>query len=138
MPSDRLVSAAAAGGAAAAGASGASAAAVGARDGGGGDGSALRVRGAGAQKLFRLRAAALGAAAGSILGNYGLAAVIAVPRGDLVAPPQLAGDAPVMDILHPVGIGLGKALRHKLDGAVLHHPDGLLGQGLHLHKPLHS
>ena len=41
-----------------------------------------------------------------------------------------------MDILHPVGIGLGEALRHELDGAVLHHPDGLLGQGLHLHEPL--
>ena len=41
-----------------------------------------------------------------------------------------------MDILHPVDIGLGKALRHKVDGAVLHHADGLLGQRRHLHEPL--
>ena len=41
-----------------------------------------------------------------------------------------------MDVLHPVDIGLGEALGHELDGAVLHHADGLLGQGRHLHEPL--
>ena len=41
-----------------------------------------------------------------------------------------------MDVLHPVDISLGKALRHKLDGAILHHADGLLGQRRHLHEPL--
>ena len=41
-----------------------------------------------------------------------------------------------MDVLHPVDIGLGEALRHELDGPILHHTDGLLGQGRHLHEPL--
>ena len=53
-----------------------------------------------------------------------------------MAPPQLAGNAPIVDILHPVDIRLGKTLGDKLDRAVLHHADGLLGQGRHLHKPL--
>ena len=41
-----------------------------------------------------------------------------------------------MHILHPVDISLGEALGHKLDGAVLHDADGLLGKRLHLHEPL--
>ena len=41
-----------------------------------------------------------------------------------------------MDVLHPVDIGLGEALGNELDGAVLHHADGLLGQGRHLDEPL--
>ena len=81
-------------------------------------------------------AAALFAPGGILTADVDVSALVAVPCGNLVAPPQLTGDAPIMDILHPVGIGLGKALRHKLDGAVLHHPDGLLGQRLHLHEPL--
>ena len=65
-----------------------------------------------------------------------MTALVAVPSGDLMTPPQLTGDAPVMDILHPVDIGLGKALGNELDGVVLHHADGLLSQRLHLHEPL--
>ena len=80
--------------------------------------------------------AALFALGGVLPGDVDVAAVVAGPGGDLVAPPQLAGDAPVMDVLHPVDISLGKALRHKLDGAILHHADGLLGQRRHLHEPL--
>ena len=86
--------------------------------------------------LSQLGAAALGAAAGSILGNYGLAAVIAVPRGDLVAPPQLAADAPVTAALHPVDVVLGEAVGHELDLALLNALDGGLGQRLHLDEPL--
>ena len=76
--------------------------------------------------------------AGLALGGVGaadghVAAVGAVPHGDLVAPPQLAGDAPVVDVLHP---GLGEAVGDEFDLPVLHHLDGGLGQGLHLHEPL--
>ena len=81
-------------------------------------------------------AAALFAGGGILTTDVDVATLVAVPCGDLVAPPQLTGDAPVMDVLHPVDIGFGKALRYKLDGAILHHPDGLLGQRLHLHEPL--
>ena len=67
-----------------------------------------------------------------------MAAVVAVPRRDLVAPPELAGDAPVVDILHPVIIGLAEALGHELDASVTHGLDGGLGQRLHLDEPLRA
>ena len=41
-----------------------------------------------------------------------------------------------MHVLHPVDIGLGEALRHELDRAVVHDADGLLGKRLHLDEPL--
>ena len=86
--------------------------------------------------LGQLAAAALGAGAGCGLCHHGLAAVIAVPCRDLVAPPQLAADAPVAGVLHPVHIVLGEALGHKLDLALLHALDGRLCQRLHLDEPL--
>ena len=43
-----------------------------------------------------------GSCAGVLPDDGHLAAVVAVPGGDLVAPPQLPGDAPVADVLHPV------------------------------------
>ena len=67
-----------------------------------------------------------------------MTAVIAVPRRDLVAPPELAGNAPVVDILHPVIIGLAEALGHELDASVTHGLDGGLGQRLHLDEPLRA
>ena len=51
-------------------------------------------------------------------------------------PPQLTGNAPVADVLHPVEIGLAEPLGDKLGLPVLDDPDGFLGQGLHLHEPL--
>ena len=81
-------------------------------------------------------AAALFALGGIFTADVDVAALVAVPRGDLMTPPQLAGDAPVVDVLHPVDIRLGEALGHELDGAVLHHADGFLGQRRHLHEPL--
>ena len=86
--------------------------------------------------LMKMRAAALGAGRGRLARHDGFAAFVAVPRGDAVAPPQLTADAPVADVLHPVVIGLGKALRHKLRPARTHHLDGGLGQRLHLDEPL--
>ena len=41
-----------------------------------------------------------------------------------------------MAVFHPVGIGLGEALGDELHFALVHHPQGLLGQRLHLHEPL--
>ena len=84
----------------------------------------------------QLCAAALGAGAGSGLCHHGLAAVVAVPSRDLVAPPQLTADAPVAGVLHPVHIVLGKALGHKLDLALLYALNGGLCQRLHLDEPL--
>ena len=70
--------------------------------------------------LGQMGAAALGADGRSLFGNHGLAAIVAVPGGDLVAPPQLAADAPVTATLHPVHIVLGEALGHELDLALFH------------------
>ena len=47
----------------------------------------------------------------------------AVPDGDAVAPPELAADAPVADVLHPVQVDALEALRHELDAALLHRID---------------
>ena len=59
--------------------------------------------------LVYVMAAALGADVG-VLGKGVLpAAVLAVEHGDAVAPPQLARDAPVLEVLHPGGVGLRPA-----------------------------
>ena len=83
------------------------------------------------------------AVAGLALAGIGardgdMAAVVAVPCRDLVAPPELAGNAPVVHILHPVIIGLAEALGHELDAPVAHGLDGGLGQRLHLDEPLRA
>ena len=59
--------------------------------------------------LVHVMAAALGAHVG-VLGKGVLpAAVLAVEHGDAVAPPQLAADAPILEVLHPGGVGLRPA-----------------------------
>ena len=80
--------------------------------------------------------AALLTLGGILAADIDVAAIIAVPGRNLVAPPKLAGNAPIMDVFHPIDISLGEALGHELNGSVLHHTDGLLGQGRHLHEPL--
>ena len=80
--------------------------------------------------------AALWAGGDVFAGNGDFAAVVAVESRDAVAPPELTGNAPVADVLHPVQIRLFKALGHEHELFVLRHFDGRLGQGLHLYKPL--
>ena len=58
-----------------------------------------------------------------------------------MAPPELARDAPVVDVLHPVEVGLLVHLRRKADGLVaagvgLDGGDGLVGERLNLDEPL--
>jgi len=53
-----------------------------------------------------------------------------------VAPPELAGNAPVADVLHPVQIDFRESLRNEADLPVFGRLDGRSGQGLHLHEPL--
>jgi len=48
--------------------------------------------------------------------RYGdLAASEAMPRGNAVTPPELAGDAPVVDVAHPLEVRLGILLGRELD-----------------------
>ena len=64
------------------------------------------------------------------------AAGIAVEHGNAVAPPQLAGNAPVLQVFKPVQVHLLPARGMELDGAVLHHAGRRLLQGVHGHEPL--
>ena len=52
-------------------------------------------------------------------------------------PPELPGDAPVVDILHPAVIIAREPLRHETDVAVPRRRDGGRGERFHLHPPLH-
>ena len=86
--------------------------------------------------LVHVMAAALGAHVG-VLGKGVLpAAVLAVEHGDAVAPPQLAADAPILEVLHPGGVGLRPARGVEGDLAGV---DGVERRPLELvdgHKPL--
>ena len=53
-----------------------------------------------------------------------------------MAPPELARDAPVLDVAHPFEIGLGPALRDEADAALLDRRDGRGGERLGTHEPL--
>src|SRR5438477_13135353 len=59
-----------------------------------------------------------------------------VERGDAMSPPELAGDRPVVDVLHPVEIGRFPALRNDLDCSLAHDIDCRLGEWFDLHEPL--
>ena len=85
--------------------------------------------------LGQLAGAALGAGR-RVLAGHGDVPVRAVPGGDAVAPPQLAGHAPVADLLHPAEEGLLVAdrLEPGLPGADRLH--GLVGQRPGGHEPL--
>src|SRR5690606_955762 len=63
-------------------------------------------------------------------------AVRAVPRRYLMAPPELARDAPGLDVLHPVEIGLFPMLRHELGPPGPHRLDRRPGQDLGVDIPL--
>ena len=51
-------------------------------------------------------------------------------------PPQLARDAPVVNIAHPLEVRLGVLFRRKADKALLHRGNGLVGERLNPDKPL--
>ena len=83
-------------------------------------------------------AVAVGTFSRILAGNGDLAAVVTVPGRDLMTPPKLTGNAPIVHVFHPVEIGLGEAVRHELDPAVLHDLDRLLSQRFHLDEPLRA
>jgi hypothetical protein len=72
-----------------------------------------------------------------VAGDGDAAAGVAVPRGDAMAPPELAGDAPVVDVVHPLHVGLAV-----LSGVNLMWPCStaagcFVGERLNLDEPLH-
>ena len=63
-------------------------------------------------------------------------AVGSVPGRDPVAPPELARDAPGLDVPHPLEVGLRPGGGFQDGAAVLDRGDGRLGQGGGVHEPL--
>ncbi len=51
-------------------------------------------------------------------------------------PPELARDAPVVDVVHPLKISLGVIFRHEFDFAFFHGFDRAVCQWLYLDEPL--
>ena len=86
--------------------------------------------------LMNMGASALQALVGCGSCNGYLAAVVAVPCGNTMTPPELTGYAPVADILKPMEIDLFKALRDKLCLAVFNSVDSRTREGLHADEPL--
>ena len=73
-----------------------------------------------------------------------MAAGSTVPDGDTVAPPKLAADAPVADVLQPVQIDAGEAVGDNVNVAVGHGGVGAAGDAVrflvaaHLEEPLEA
>ena len=83
-----------------------------------------------------------------VAGHIDIARLV-IPRRNLVAPPQLAADAPVLDVVHPLVVGIDPLLGHEAHLAALYGINGFLGDagarahaglgGLaHGHEPLVS
>ena len=69
-------------------------------------------------------------------------AVSVIPGGDAVPPPELARDAPVLQVFHPVVVGVFPVVRHEFDAAIAHGVERGLGEFGHafvagqVHEPL--
>ena len=61
---------------------------------------------------------------------------VIIPRRNAVPPPDLAADAPVLDVFHPVEISLGPTLRIEFDRAVADRLDCGFGEFVHFDEPL--
>jgi len=61
---------------------------------------------------------------------------LVVPGRDAVAPPELAADAPVLDVLQPVPVGAGPGVGHEAHAAAFHGLEALLREFVHPHEPL--
>ena len=61
---------------------------------------------------------------------------VVIPGRDAVTPPQLTGDAPVLNVAHPGEVHVLVLLGYELDAAIFHRFDGGLGHRRHAHVPL--
>ena len=62
--------------------------------------------------------------------------VAVVPGGNAMPPPKLSADAPVLNVVHPLVVGLGPVFRHEFDFAGLDRFDRRPGQRFDVHIPL--
>src|SRR5579859_70098 len=65
-----------------------------------------------------------------------VAAIVAVPDGDAMPPPELARDAPVVNVVQPVGVDLIEAFRHDLHEVIVDRAQGRRCQRGHFDEPL--
>src|SRR2546428_129729 len=65
-----------------------------------------------------------------------LPAHVAVPDGNAMSPPQLAADAPIADVLHPVQVHADPPLGIQSQLACTHGGEGGHGERCHAHEPL--
>ena len=65
-----------------------------------------------------------------------MTAHIAVEGGNSVTPPELTGDTPVEDVIHPVKVILRESFGNEADRAALYSLDSRLCKWLHFYEPL--
>ena len=85
---------------------------------------------------MQMRASALRAFLRRGLLNYDLAALLAVPRRYAVAPPELARDAPVAYVLHPLIVDVRPLLGDELYLSGLHRGDARVSKRARADEPL--
>ena len=93
----------------------------------------------GVQNIFILPQ--LSGPASRTLGRVSFAAdhfrtIFTIPNRYPVSPPQLPGDTPVPDALHPVGIDFSKTIGYKFYFTLHDLANGRFSQGFHFNKPL--
>ncbi|MBT9163230.1 MAG: hypothetical protein DDT24_00134 [Chloroflexi bacterium] len=86
--------------------------------------------------LLHVRRAAMDTSVGVVHSHRRLPAILAVPDGEAMSPPELPADAPVADVLHPVEVYHGETLGDDLNAPVNHRFDRWSSQRRHLDKPL--
>ncbi|MBA7698150.1 hypothetical protein ES703_106825 [subsurface metagenome] len=86
--------------------------------------------------LLKVRALARMACARIVLRDDNLSTVLAVPRRDPVAPPNLPRYTPVPNIVHPFIIDAFPIRRYYLCSAFFHSSDGLFSKRAYFDKPL--
>ena len=86
--------------------------------------------------FFAQRPAAFGHISRSRPGNDDFSARVAVPCRDPMPPPELARNAPVVNVVHPLKIALFKTVGNELDSSVFDCLDGRFGKRIDLQVPL--
>ncbi len=82
------------------------------------------------------RTLTLGAFRGIFASDDGLAARIAIPDGNAMAPPELTRDAPVPDVVHPFVPGFDPNFGDDFDALFIDGRDGFFGEGFGADEPL--
>src|SRR6266536_4013128 len=75
-------------------------------------------------------------ALGRVFTCHSHVTVRAIPDRDAMAPPQLPTDAPILDVLEPVEVGLLETFRHDSDTSIFHGSKSSMCQRLDLDEPL--